>query len=105
MEINTLSDPTRIAQTIRVLARDAHLTLRHTPSPAALRALAQRVDLVTAELGEHRTGPVGIWLKNLAREVRSPGVHQAGASNRMCHCAWTERSNLSGAMIRAARFT
>ena len=37
MEINTLSDPARFAQAIRALARDAHRTLTHSPSAAALR--------------------------------------------------------------------
>jgi hypothetical protein len=87
MEMNTLSDPARFAQAIRGLARDAHQTLRHSPSAAALRRLSRRIELLAAALGDRREGPVGTWLDNLGREVRSAAVHRAGSSRPMCLCA------------------
>ena len=87
MEINTLSDPTRFAQAIRGLARDAHRTLTHSPSPAALRQLSRRIELLGSALGDRRGGPLGSWLDNLGREVRSAAVHRAGSHRRMCACA------------------
>jgi hypothetical protein len=71
MEVNTLSDPTRFAQAVRDLARDAHWTLRRSPSPAALRGLTRRIELLSSALGDRRGGPLGTWLDNLGREVRS----------------------------------
>ncbi len=87
MEIHTLSDPARFAQAIRDLARDAHQTVRHSPSPAALRRLSRRIEFLAAALGDRRGGPLATWLDNLGREVRSAAVHRAGASRRMCICA------------------
>jgi hypothetical protein len=87
MEINTLSDPARFAQAIRGLARDAHRTLTHSPSPVALRGLSRRIELLASALGDGRGGPLGTWLDNLGREVRSAAVHRAGASRRMGICA------------------
>ena len=62
MEINTLSDPARFAQAIRGLARDAHQTLTHSPSAAALRGLSRRIELLASALGDRRGGPLGTWL-------------------------------------------
>ena len=87
MEIDTLSDPARFAQAIRGLARDAHETLTHSPSPAALRGLSRRIDVLASALGDRRGGPLGTWLDNLGREVRSAAVHRAGSSRPMCLCA------------------
>jgi hypothetical protein len=87
MEINTLSDPARFAQAIRGLVRDAHETLTHAPSAAALRGLSRRIDVLAAVLGDRRGGPLGTWLDNLGREVRSAAVHRAEASRPMCPCA------------------
>jgi hypothetical protein len=87
MEINTLSDPTRFARAIRGLARDAHRTLTHSPSPAALRRLSRRIELLASALGDRRGGPLGTWLDNLGREVRSAAVQRARASRRMGICA------------------
>ena len=52
---DTLSDPARFAQAIRGLAHDAHRTLTHSPSPAALRELSRRID-VLASLSGTATG-------------------------------------------------
>ena len=87
MEIHTLSDPARFAQAIRGLARDAHRTLTHSPSPAALRRLSRRIELLASSLGDRRGGPLGTWLDNLGREVRSAAVHRAGTSRQTCICA------------------
>jgi hypothetical protein len=77
-EINTLSDPARFAQAIRDLAQDAHRTLKHSPSPAALRKLSRRIEFLSSALGDRRGGPVGTWLDGLGREVQSAAVHPAG---------------------------
>ena len=37
-------------------------------------------------LGDHRGGPLGTWLDNLGREVRSAAVHRARSSRPMCLC-------------------
>ena len=87
MEIDTLSDPARFAQAIRGLARDAHRTLRNSPSAAALCGLSRRIDTLAASLGDRRGGPLGTWLDNLGRNVRSAAVHRAGSSRPMCLCA------------------
>jgi hypothetical protein len=87
MEINTLSDPARLAQAIRGLARDAHRTLTHSPSAVALRGLSRRIELLGPALGDRRRGPLGTWLDNLGREVRSAAVHRARSSRPMCICA------------------
>ena len=87
METKTLSDPARFAQAIRGLARDAYETLRHSPSASALRELSRRIDALMGGLGDGRGSPIGTWLDNLGREVRSAVVHQAGASRPMCLCA------------------
>jgi hypothetical protein len=84
MEIHTLSDPARFAQAIRDLARDAHKTLAHAPSPVALRRLTRRVERLASALGDRRVGPVGSWLESLGREVRvAAAVNRAGASRRL----------------------
>jgi hypothetical protein len=62
VEIDTLSDPARFARAIRGLARDAHETLTHSPSPATFRGLTRRIDVLGAALGDRRGGPVGTWL-------------------------------------------
>jgi len=87
MDINTLSDPTRYAQAIRCLAQDAHRTLRHSPSPAALRKLSRRIELLSSALGDRRGGLVGTWLDGLGREVQSAASHRAGSYRPMCMCA------------------
>jgi hypothetical protein len=87
MKLDTLSDPARFAEAIRGLARDAHQTLTHAPSPAALRRLSGRIALLASALGERRGGPIGTWLDNLAREVRSAAVHRTESSRRMSICA------------------
>jgi hypothetical protein len=87
MEINTLSDPARFAQAIRGLAQDAHRTLTRTSSPAALRRLSRRIERLSSALGDRRGSPVGAWLDNLGREVRSAAVHRVGASRPMSICA------------------
>ena len=87
MKINTLSEPTKLAQAIRDLARDAHQTLTCSPSAAALRRLSRRIELVSSALADRRRGPLGTWLDSLGREVRSAAVHQVGSSRPMCICA------------------
>jgi hypothetical protein len=84
MEINTLSDPARFAQAIRALALDAHRTLTHSPSAAALRRLSRRIEFLSSALGDRRRGPLGTWLDNLGREVRSTAVHRVKSSRPMC---------------------
>ncbi len=86
MDINTLSDPTRYAQAIRGLAQDAHRTLRHSPSPSALRKLSRRIELLSSALGDRCGGPVGTWLDGLGREVQSAVVHRAGSYNQLYIC-------------------
>jgi hypothetical protein len=87
MEINTLSDPARYSQAIRGLAQDAHRTLRHSPSPVALRKLSRRIELLASALNDRRGGPLGTWLDSLGREVSSAAVDRAGSSRPMCICA------------------
>ena len=84
---DSLSDPARFAQAVRGLAHDAHRTLTHSPSPAALRQLSRRIELLGSALGDRRGGPLGSWLDNLGREVRSAAVHRAGSYRRMYACA------------------
>jgi hypothetical protein len=84
MGISTLSDPARFAEAIRGLAYEAHRTLTHSPSPAALRRLSRRIDLLGPALGDRREGPLGTWLDNLGREVRSAAVRRAGSYRPMC---------------------
>jgi hypothetical protein len=79
-----LSDPGRFAQAIRDLAYDAHRTLKHSPSPAALRKLARRIDVLSSVLGDRQGGPLKTWLDNAGREVRSAAVRRARASRPMC---------------------
>ena len=81
------SDPARFARAIRGLAYNAHRTLRHSPSPAALRGISRRIDALAAALGDRREGPLGTWLDNLGQEVRSATEHRTEASRRMCLCA------------------
>jgi len=87
MDPDVASDPARFAQAIRDLARDAHETLNHSPSAAALWRLPRRIDALAAVLGDRRGGPLGTWLENTGREVRSAAVHRAGVSHPMCLCA------------------
>jgi hypothetical protein len=87
MTVNTLSDPARFARDIRGLARDAHRTLTDSPSPAALRGLSRRIEALASTLGDRREGPLGTWLDNLGREVRSAAVHRAESSRSLCACA------------------
>ena len=87
MEVNSLSDPARFAQAIRALAHDAHRTLRNSPSAAALCGLSRRVDTLAATLGDRPVSPLGSWLENLGRELRSAAVHRAGSPRPLCLCA------------------
>src|SRR4051794_25825251 len=80
MEIHTLSDPTRFAEAIRGLARDAHRTLKHAPSATSLGGLSRRIELLESALGDRRRGPVGTWLDSLGREVRSAPVPRVDSS-------------------------
>jgi hypothetical protein len=84
---STLSDPARFAQEIRDLARDAHRTLKHSPSPPALRQLCRRIERVSSALGDRRGDPVGTWLDNVRREVQSAAVRGARSSRPLCLCA------------------
>jgi hypothetical protein len=86
MDINTLSDPARFAQSIRGLAYDAHRTLTHSQSPSALRRLARRIEVLTSALGDRPVGPLRAWLDNAGREVRSAAAHRAGSSRPVCVC-------------------
>jgi hypothetical protein len=86
MPINKLSDPARFAQAVRTVARDAYQS-RHSSSEAALWGLSRRIDVLASALGDRRGGPLGIWLDNLGREVRSTAVHRARSSRRTCICA------------------
>jgi hypothetical protein len=81
---DSLSDPARCAQAIRDLAYDAHRTLKHSPSPAALRKLARRIEVLSSVVGNRRGVPLRAWLDNAGREVRSAAIRQAGASCPMC---------------------
>jgi hypothetical protein len=83
----SLSDPARFARAVRDLARDAHLSLANSPSPEALRQLSRRIELLGSALGGRRGGPLGTWLDNLGREVRSAALPRAGSCRRMCACA------------------
>jgi hypothetical protein len=76
----TLSGSARFARAIRGLARDAHRTLAHAPSPAALRGLPRRIERLASALRDRREGPLGTWLKSLGREVRSAAVYRAGSA-------------------------
>jgi hypothetical protein len=87
MEVNTLSDPARFAQAIRGLAYDAHRTLKHSPSPAVLRRLTRRIEVLAAVLGDRRGDPLKAWLDNVGREVRSAPADRTNASPHMCLCA------------------
>jgi hypothetical protein len=83
----SLSDPARFARAVRDLAYDAHRTLRHSPSPAALRKLARRIEDLSSVLGDRQGGPLRAWLDNAGREVRSAAIRQAGASRPVRLCA------------------
>jgi hypothetical protein len=83
---DTLSDPARFAEAIRALAQDAH-QLRHSPSAVALWGLSRRIEILASVLGDRRGGPLGTWLDNLDREVRSAAVHLSSSSPPMCICA------------------
>ena len=87
MRVDTLSDPARFARAIRDLAQDAHETLTHSPSTAALRKLSRRIEVLSSTLRDRRAGPVGSWLDNLGREVRSAAVRRAGPYLPICACA------------------
>jgi hypothetical protein len=87
MHIDTLSDPARFARAVRDLAQDAHETLTHSHSIAALRTLSRRIEVLSSALGDRRAGPLGSWLDNLGREVRSAAVRRAGPYRPVCACA------------------
>jgi hypothetical protein len=86
-KVASLSDPARFAQAVRDLAYDAHRTLKHSPSPAALRKLARRIEQLSAVLGDRQGDPLKAWLDNAGREVRSAAVHRVGSSRLMYSCA------------------
>ncbi|WP_165223100.1 hypothetical protein [Aquisphaera insulae] len=69
MNPNTLSDPSVFAQAVRDVARDAY-RLRNSPATASVRVISRRIEALAEALGDRREGPLGIWLKNLGREVR-----------------------------------
>lgn len=83
----SLSDPARFAQAVRGLAYDTHRTLKHSPSPAVLRRLSRRIELLESALGDRRGGPLRSWLDNLGREVRAAAVPRSGSYRRVCACA------------------
>jgi hypothetical protein len=87
MLIHTLSDPARFARALRGLAHDAHRTLADSPSPAALWRLSRRIDHLSSALGDRRGGPIGTWLDNLGREVRSATTDRAASYRSSCLCA------------------
>jgi hypothetical protein len=80
----SLSDPARFGRAVRELAYDAHRTLRHSPSPAALRDLARRIEVLSSVLGDRQGGPLRAWLDSAGREVRSAAIRQAGACRPVC---------------------
>ena len=82
----TLSDPARFAEALRALAQDAY-QLRQSPCAAARQMLFRRIELLTSTLGERRGSPIGTWLDNVGREVRSTVVQSGGLSRSMCICA------------------
>jgi hypothetical protein len=86
MEIDMLSDPARFAEAIRALARDAY-RLRHSRSAATLRRLSRRIDVLASALGDRSAGPLGTWLDNLGREVRSAARDRAKSSRPIRVCA------------------
>jgi hypothetical protein len=80
----SLSDPARFAQAVRDLAHDAHRTLKHSPSPAALRKLSRRIEVLSSALGDRQGGPLKAWLNNAGREVRSAAARRAESYRRLC---------------------
>ena len=82
-----LSDPAQFSQAIRDLAYEIHRTLKHSPSRAALRRLARRIELLSAVLEDRQGVPLRAWLENAGREVRSAAARQAGAPRPICLCA------------------
>ena len=68
---STLSDPARFAQAIRDLAYDAHRTLKHSPSPAALRGLARRIEAASTS---HPRGSPREPGRDLAVQPRARGA-------------------------------
>jgi hypothetical protein len=87
MEITTLSDPAWFAQAIRDLAQEAHDTLTHSPSPAAVRRLSRRIEFLSSTLSHRRRVPVKTWLENLGQEVRSGAIQRATSSRPLSTCA------------------
>jgi hypothetical protein len=83
METYTLSDPVRYAEAIRSLALEAH-KLRQSPSTAALWGLSGRIDTLACVLGDRRDGPLGTWLDNLGREVRSAALRRSRSCRPVC---------------------
>jgi hypothetical protein len=104
MEINMLSDPARFAQAIRELAREAHRTLEHSPTRAAVRRLSRRIECLSSVLadGSERPLPIATWLDNLGREVLSaegrrgsvnvPGQHACCGSGGVQRRGTTEEA-------------
>ncbi len=99
MEINTLSDPAQFAQAIRELAGDAHRTLAHSPTPAAVRRLSRRIECLSSAHVDRSEGPLPIatWLDNLGREVRSAEGRWASVSVPRQHvCCGSGRVHRGG---------
>jgi hypothetical protein len=96
MKNHALSDPARFAEAIRGVAYEAHRTLKHSPSPAAVRRLTRRIELLSSTLGDRRGGPLGAWLDSLGRELRSPAVRRAGSPRPLCIYAQALRRNNIG---------
>jgi hypothetical protein len=82
----TLSNPAVFAAAIRTLARDAH-QLRQSPTAAVVWGLSRRIERLASALGDRRGGPLGTWLDNLGREVRSNAVQWNGSTGATCRCA------------------
>lgn len=89
-----LSDPARFAQAIREIAYETHRTLKHSPSRAALRRLARRINILSAVLQDRQDVPLQAWLENAGREVRYAAAHQARSSRPTCLCACTAARDL-----------
>jgi hypothetical protein len=82
METNMLSDPAQFAQAIRELAREAHRTLEHSPTPSAVRSLSRRIERLSSALEDRseRPLPIATWLDSLGREVRAAAGYWASVT-------------------------
>lgn len=87
MDTITLSDPAHFARALRDVARETHEALKHEPTPARLGQLSRRLDALTTALGDRHQGPLGAWLENAGRQVRSAAIQRDRAARRLCRCA------------------